>query len=351
MGDSPRVLVVHTAFIGDIILALPLVQSLRQQLPGAHVTFLAIPESASILKNHPAIDSIAVYDKKGSEKGVAGILQKARNLRSDEYDIALVPHRSLRSAMIAFLSAIPRRIGFSNSAGRLLFTDTVAYEKDWHEIDRNLKLLIPLNITPAQHVLPVLYPGEEDVEIVDRAMENHFGHSPSAPIAGIAPGSVWNTKRWPMERFAELCLRLMALGFGIALIGGNADMELCKKIAQTLATKHLLNASGKLTLLQSAELIRRCTVLVSNDSAPMHMAVAVGTPVVAIFGPTIPRFGFSPLGPHDKVIEIQGLPCRPCSSHGGDKCPIKTFVCMNQIGVERLVSAVLQIAPKNETKV
>jgi heptosyltransferase-2 len=126
-------------------------------------------------------------------------------------------------------------------------------------------------------------------------------------------------------------------GFNVLLVGSREDEELCREICAMTQTNKVVNAAGKLSLLQSAELIRHCRVLISNDSAPMHLAVAVGTPVVAIFGATVPEFGFAPRGPHDIVIETKGLKCRPCSIHGGKKCPIKTFECMMAITPEIVV--------------
>ncbi|MBM2841153.1 MAG: hypothetical protein HW412_1681, partial [Bacteroidetes bacterium] len=123
--------------------------------------------------------------------------------------------------------------------------------------------------------------------------------------------------------------------------GGKEDAALCEEIGNAISPVNVLNAAGELSLLQSAELIRQCILLVSNDSAPMHLAVGVRTPVVAIFGATVPRFGFAPRGKRDIVAEINDLLCRPCSIHGGDRCPIKTFVCMNDLSPQ-LVHAKVQ---------
>ena len=162
-------------------------------------------------------------------------------------------------------------------------------------------------------------------------------------LIAIAPGTIWNTKRWLKEQFAALARMLYQKGYAIVLIGGPEDLVLCGQIQELAGDAKIVNASGRLPLLQSAELLRRCRLLVSNDSAPMHLGVAMRTPVVAIFGATVPAFGFAPYGAHDVIVETLGLPCRPCSIHGGEKCPIKTFVCMNNITAERVCEEAMKI--------
>ena len=159
-------------------------------------------------------------------------------------------------------------------------------------------------------------------------------------IVALAPGTIWNTKRWPADRFAAVCKRVASKNTAVVLLGGKEDEALCRHVIEIAHVEKVFNAAGTLTLLQSAEFIRRCKVLISNDSAPMHIAVAVGTPVVAIFGATIPEYGFAPRGPRDIVVETNGLPCRPCSIHGGKKCPINTFECMMAISPELVVDKV-----------
>ena len=339
MIGSPRnVLVVHTAFIGDIILTLPMVQALRTQLPDASITFVAIPSAAGVLANHPGIREIIVYDKKGMERGVGGMVSLARRLRKTRFEVALVPHRSLRSAALVWLARIPKRVGFHSSAGRWLFTDVVRYRKESHEIDRNLSLLQSLGLSHLKPELPSVYPSFEDDNTASQLL-NTVPTGTNGWVA-FAPGSVWNTKRWPWEHFVSLGQMLVSHGHSIVLIGGSEDATLCHQIATGIGDDRVVNAAGQLTLLQSAALIARCRVAISNDSAPMHLAVAVRTPVVAIFGATVPEFGFAPRGPYDVVSETKGLACRPCSIHGGDRCPIKTFVCMNDLSPESVFQQV-----------
>lgn len=331
-----RVLLIHTAFIGDVILVLPLVQAVRRAFPAAELTVMAVPASAPVLENHPDIHSILLYDKRHADRGLAGLWRMTGRVRSEGFDLALVPHRSLRSALIPFLAGVPHRIGFSSSAGRMLLTEHVPYRSDAHEIDRDLDLLIPLRARPEVSLLPAVYPNAGDESVVLQWMAGAGIAGGVRPVA-VAPGSVWNTKRWPAGSYEMLCRLLRERGEAVVLVGGKADVPLCESIA---ASAGVPSAAGVLSLLQSAALLRRCRVLVTNDTAPQHLAVAVRTPVVAIFGPTVPAFGFSPAGPRDAVVETLGLRCRPCSIHGGARCPIGTFVCMNLITPERVLAAI-----------
>jgi len=345
MHTPTKILVFQTAFIGDVVLTLPLVQVLHEHFPEAHIDFVAVPTGASVLAHHPAIHEVVTYDKKGKDSGLSGILSLARTLRRRAYDLALVLHRSLRSATVVWWSRIPRRIGFTTSAGWFLFTDVLPYRKQDHEVFRDLTLLSVLGIKPPAHVLPTLYPGIEDQELVDSIIAEYRAQLSSSDghLIAIAPGSVWNTKRWLKDHFIVLIRLLVNEGFGIVLLGSKDDEELCVEIQRAGTGSPVANVAGKLTLLQSAEVIRRCSLLVSNDSAPMHLAVSVRTPVVAIYGPTVPRFGFSPLGAHDRIVEQEGLSCRPCSSHGGQTCPIKTFECMKLIGPQLVHAKVKEV--------
>jgi heptosyltransferase-2 len=337
--EPQNILVVQTAFLGDVILTLPLVQSLKASLPEAEIDMLVIPKTADALRNNRSLRSVLVFDKRDADSGIGGLIRLSRSIRRKNYDTAFIPHRSLRSAALARFAGIPRRIGFYTSAGRFFLTDVIEYESAAHEIDRNLNLLNVVGIPPALSQFPELDPSPADREAVDRFLQKS-GVAAGDKLIAIAPGTVWNTKRWPPERFASLAEQLVGKGLRVIVVGGEEDSRLLTPFLSPESVPRVVVAAGQLSILQSAELIRRCRALVCNDSAPMHLAVAVRTPVVAIFGATVPEFGFAPIGENDVVLETKGLPCRPCSIHGGDVCPVKTFVCMLDISVGRVVEAV-----------
>ena len=342
-----RVLVVQTAFIGDVILTLPLVEQAHDFFRPADVDMVVVPRAADVCRNHPDLHDLVIYDKRGADRGVRGFIKLIRLLRSRQYDLALVPHRSLRSALLVALSGIPLRVGFRTLAGRLFFTRSIPRRSDLHEAERNLSLLAGVGIRDVPLSLPHVHPSSQDEEQVRRFLST-IGVQDNTPVAAIAPGTVWNTKRWPHERYVALAGLMAQAGFHVLIIGGPEDEELSRQIAELGDNPRVHSVAGPLSLLQSAEVIRRSRILVANDSAPVHLAVAVGTPVVAIFGATIPAFGFAPYGPHDSIVEVRGLSCRPCSAHGGDNCPIKTFECMLTITPERVWNRVQDVMRKAE---
>lgn len=340
-----NILIIQTAFIGDAILTLPLIQVLKNSFSNSSIDVVAIPRTSEIFTSHPAVSRVIQYDKHARDKGIGGFVRLYGLLRSVQYDLVIVPHRSLRSALLSKISHAPFSIGFDRSAGRFLLHCLVHYDPTIHEVERNLSLLEPLGIKSELKILPRLYPSEQDIQYIDSIIDSLRLNNTQEVIA-IAPGTVWNTKRWPKERFAEVSKRLIEQKYAVVLIGGKEDALLCEDVKTMAGGGCISNFAGKLSLLQSAEFIRRCKILISNDSAPAHLSMAVGTPVVAIFGATVPEFGFAPYGPEDIVVEIKGLECRPCSIHGGKKCPIKTFDCMMQISPQNVLAEALSLLTK-----
>ena len=235
----------------------------------------------------------------------------------------------MRSALLARSANIPERIGFNRSAGSFLFSKVLPYPFDIHEINRNLHLLQPFGIDSSERIFPTLHFEDQDKENVKQWLMAHEISSSSRYIV-IAPGSVWATKRWLPEYFGELGDMLAQNGYKIIQIGGNDDRETSEQV-QAAAQTSFLNAVGRFSLRESAWLIKNAQLLITNDSAPLHMATAVRTPMIAVFGATVQKFGFSPYAETDRVIENNSLTCRPCGKHGGHKCPIGTFDCMKTI--------------------
>ncbi|NOY58408.1 MAG: lipopolysaccharide heptosyltransferase II [Calditrichaeota bacterium] len=331
-----KILIIHTAFFGDIILATPLIRAMQEGLKNVEIHALVKPETVQVLQNNPHLQKIIVFDKRGKDSGFAGLLKIGRKIKKEKFDLVISPHRSFRSAMLARATGAKIRVGFDTSAGAFLYNKKVKYDSSIHEIERNLSLARALGIQSI-HKQPQVFPGEEDKAVVDRLLVK-AGFKSAGSLVALAPGSIWATKRWPLSYYKKLAQILIKNRVRVVLIGGDADYALGRKIA-TGDENVIFNAAGQLSLLQSAELLKRCRVLVSNDSAPLHLATAVGTPVIAIFGPTVPAFGFYPTGSKDKIIETQ-LSCRPCGMHGGDHCPIGTHACMKKISPEQIYAGV-----------
>lgn len=322
--------------MGDVVLSTPLFEAARTRLGADRVGAVVRPETANLLRNNPHVDDIVIYDKNDRQKGLVELFRLAGKLRGASFDTAMIPHRSFRSALLGYLAGVPVRVGFDRSAGKLLLTERVPY-RSVHEVERNLSLFASRGVDTGG-IHPALYPDDEDRQRAD-ALIRESGLAPSAQLCGVSPGSVWATKRWPPDRYAELIRRLAEeYGYRAVLFGSAGDRSLCTGIA-TESGVEPLNAAGRLTLLQSAALAARCAVFVSNDTGMSHVAAAMNTPVVAVFGPTVPAFGFAPHGEGHQVVETP-LGCRPCSAHGGNRCPIGTHDCMRSIAAERVIEAV-----------
>ncbi len=327
-----RILIIQSAFLGDSLLTLPLARQIKQLLPACRLSVLTKEATASLFRDSHWVDSVLVDDKDGEHGGLLGPWRLAAGLRGQGFDLALIPHRSLRSALLAWLAKIPRRVGFSASAGRLLLTQEVPFTWLMHDLERNLSLLKALQ--PSLRLGPEesLYVGPDQglsLEVSERLRESGVG--PEELLVGVHPGSAWATKRWLPGRFAEVCRRLALKGFRVVLIGGREDLRLCAEIARE---SRALDWSGRTGLRELRALMGRLSLFITNDSGPMHLAAACGVPTLAIFGPTTRELGFFPYGPSHRVLEAD-LPCRPCGLHGARACPRGHFLCMRLITAEQ----------------
>ena len=316
-------LVIQTSFLGDTVLTTPLIAELARRGP---VDVVTTPASAGLLANHPAIRAVIPYDKRKADSGIGGFLRLARRLRQFSYESAYLAQGSLRSAALALAGGVSGRVGFSTSAGRPLYTQKVLYREDLHHAARLLQLAKPDTVPAATDLRPRLYPGIPERGAVDRFLALH-GANDGTPLVALAPGSVWETKRWPF--YPDLA-RELAPDTRIVVLGSSDDAALAAEVCAAVGTS-ALNATGVLSLLGSAELIRRCHVLVTNDSAPQHLASAVDTPTLTVFGPTVPAFGFGPLARGSATMGIETLSCRPCDRHGPRKCPLGHWRCMRDL--------------------
>jgi heptosyltransferase-2 len=326
-----RVLVIQTAFLGDVILTTPLLSALAARY--GPVDVVTTPMAAPLLETHPAVRQVITYDKRGVDRGWPGLRRIARRLRVNSYTRAYLPHRSLRTAALGLLARIPSRIGFAG-AWSFLYTETRRKPPGGHESDR----LLALADAPSGAYPPHLRPTSTDEHGATGVLDTG-GIDHGSTLVVLAPGSIWGSKRWPY--YAELARRLTD-GVAIAVVGGANDQKLGDEIVRAVrpSGRPAVNACGQLTLRESAALIGRADLLVTNDSAPLHLATAMETPIVALFGPTVPEFGFGPLRAGDVSLGIEGLQCRPCSSHGPPACPLGHHRCMRELTVEAVLAAI-----------
>jgi heptosyltransferase-2 len=323
-------LVLQTAFLGDAVLTTPLIAHLATLGP---VDVVATPESAGLLANNPAIRRLVAYDKR-RDRGMGALLRLAAGLRTREPGAtAYCAQGSMRTALLARSAGYRSVVGFDSSPGRWLYTRRVGYDESRHHAERLLRLAIgDVAAVPPDAMRPRLHPGTAERTAVDELLGRLDGHG---PIVALAPGSIWATKRWP--GYPGLAADLVDQA-RIVVVGSAGDGELASAVVHAARGK-ALDATGRLSLLASAELISRCAVLVTNDSAPQHLASAMGIPTVTVYGPTVPEFGFGPLAPGSTVVGHPGLTCRPCDHHGPMACPLGHFRCMLDLDVETVAAA------------
>jgi heptosyltransferase-2 len=247
-------------------------------------------------------------------------------IRRSGYDMAFSVQSSLTSSLLMRLGDIPERVGF---ARQKLLTIPVTHEKGLPVRERYLSLVKPVTKERIDDSRTEIFWGRDEERAARRltgSYRKQFDH-----IIAVAPGSVWKTKQWPKEYYTTLLQRIEieAKGAKVLLVGGKEDMRLCEEIlygARSSAT----NLAGSLSVLETCAVVEKIDLMIANDSAPLHIANAVGTDVIAIFGPTVGRFGCFPFGKNDVVLEVD-LDCRPCGKHGGRRCPRKHFRCMMDI--------------------
>jgi heptosyltransferase-2 len=318
-----------------MVLTTPLLAYLAER--GA-VDVVATPSAAALLANHPAVRQTIVYDKRDRDRGMIGIFRLASRLRQFNYDAAYHAQGSARSGALSTSARIADRVGFATSAGRMFYTTRIAPIDNMHHAARLLSLGTrdPLLTVPRERLRPRLYPGTAERDAVDELLA---ARRDSRSLIAVAPGSVWATKRWPY--YPELA-RLLSPHAQIVVVGGPADSALAHEVVA--AADGAIDATGKLSLLASAELIGRAALLVTNDSSPLHLASAMNTPTLAIFGPTVPEFGFGPLADVSAVAGVAGLECRPCDRHGPERCPLRHWKCMRDLTPETIVNQALRLS-------
>ena len=324
----------QTSFIGDSVLTTPLIKKTAKLFPDTKIVVITRPQTEDIFRPMKEVSEIILNDKKGWNK-IVGVWKTAQAIKRSGIDILLVPHRSFRSALIAWLSRVPVRIGFTSSEGWFLYTKTVPFSWMIHDAERNLSLLqgIVKEKFQAEKLSMRYAPSAE--ENVARLIKDF--NLEGKTLVGIHAGSAWPTKCWPMEYFVQLISRLQTeLGVQVVLVGGgHKDADLGEKICQ-LSQGHAANLCGKTSLADLMALMQHFKLFITNDSGPMHIATAFDVPTLAIFGPTTRELGFFPYGAGHRVMEVKGPPCRPCALHGGKKCPLGHFKCMRDILPERV---------------
>lgn len=330
-----KILVIQTAFIGDVVLATGVLEKLHQHYPHAEIDFLVRKGNESLFYGHPFLHEVLIWDKKAGK--YKDLLRLARQIRAARYDRVINVQRFAATGALTAFSRAAETTGFDKNPFSFLFSDVIRHEVNsgdriLHEIERNHQLVE--SFTDNQPSPPRLYPTPSDVAAVQ--------HLTDTPYICIAPASVWFTKQFPADQWSALADSLPA-GYALYLLGAPSDHGLCEEVRLKTVHPGIQNLAGKLSFLQSAALMRKAVMNYVNDSAPMHFASAVNAPVCAVYCSTIPAFGFGPLSDNRHIVEVQEqLACRPCGLHGRPACPLGHFHCARWIRNEQLLAALPQ---------
>jgi len=317
-------------WIGDLVMATPILADLRAAFPKASITAMARFPICQLLKKDPSIDELFCFTKPSNQflrrEDLRNIIAK---IEVGKFDGAIILTNSLSSAWWCWQARVPRRIGYSAHFRRFLLTDPIAKPKEkMHQVDFYKRLLEPLGI-PRSKTAPHLYLSPKEIEMSKEILYQR-GYREGGRLIGINPGAAYGTaKCWLPDRFRQLALELSKEGT-VVFFGDAATFSLVRKICEALP-QNVLNLAGVTSLRELASLIQDCDLLITNDSGPMHIAAALGTPLIALFGST-DQFATGPYRKSDAVIDKR-VSCAPCFRR---KCPID-FRCMKEISVEEVV--------------
>lgn len=335
----------QTGFIGDVILSSPVISALRKLHPDSDISLLTTPLASDLYQSHKDLKEVLVFDKRKTQKGILGLLSMASELRTKSYDAVYSLHKSSRTSILLFLTGIKNRYSFKESKLNFVYSKVAPRSDLKHDVLRNLAVLRVHDLNPEDYACPMTLgesaPAKEKAVGIIQSLKGK-------KIVAIAPGSVWATKRLPVETFMEVAIKCLEAGYAVVLIGGPDDRELGDFLIKGIEVqegiqKNYIDAIGKCSLSTSAEIIRTSNILISNDSSPLHMASATGTPVVATFCATVPEQGFGPWMVPFKIVEVKDLYCRPCGRHGSNICPTGTHACQKGINSSDIFEAVKEL--------
>ena len=323
-----KALIIQTAFIGDVVLATSLVESLKK-IENYQIDFLLRKGNEGLMQNNPAINNLFIWDKKNGK--YKSLLRLLKTIRKQKYDRIINLQRYSSTGFLTAFSRAKEKFGYDKNPFSFFFSKKFPHKIDpfieMHEVERNHQFIYDL--CGAKVEKPCLYPANADFEDVQKYKTSDY--------VCIAPASVWFTKQFPKQKWIEFINSLPKVMI-VNLLGGPDDKDLCEEIHLKCKDRIVNNTAGKLSFLQSAALMKDAKMNFVNDSAPMHIASAMNAPTTAIFQSTIPEFGFGPLADKSFVVEInEKLECRPCGIVGKTNCPKGHFYCANNIKNEDLI--------------
>jgi lipopolysaccharide heptosyltransferase II len=323
-----RVLVIQTAYLGDTVFTSALVGALARRFPAAGIDVCVAPRGRDVALAFPGVGHVHVYDKRGADRGISGLRRVAARLATRQYELAVLPHQSMRTALLARFARIPERVGFGGSAGSLLYTARVR-TPEVAFLSREADLARALGAAPAAMRL---VPKPEWVA----AARSAVGGSAGEKLAAVCLGSEWPTKIWPAAHVGALVRSLAGSGLRPVLLGGPRERALAEQIG---AAAGCIDTTGN-AIGEALAILSLSTLAVGGDTGLVHAARALGIPTVAVFGPTPSDVHL--FGPRERPVSL-GLSCSPCSVHGSRRCPLGHHRCLRDLDPERVAAACREV--------
>jgi lipopolysaccharide heptosyltransferase II len=341
---SPDILVVRFSAIGDILLTTPLLRAIRTRHPGARVAYLTKEQYAPLLADNPNVNEVLAIRDEDSLRAIAA------TIRSVRYSHLLDLHGNLRTLGLRAIVRGPWRTFSKRRLERqvLITTKRDIYPADVPMAERYFEAAAGLDVDVDAEPPDFFLAPEAEERAAERLAS--LGVGEGRALVAIAPGAAHATKCWPADGWIRLTRRLIATGAEVVVVGGPEDAEVGKAIVAGVRGRitggtetRVTSVAGMLGLQESGAVIRRAAALISGDTGVMHMATGVGTPVVALFGPTVAQFGFFPYrAARSAVVELP-LECRPCSAQGGPACPLGHHRCLRAIAPETVFEALCTV--------
>lgn len=309
MNDFQNILVVRTDRIGDLVLTTPALKALRAAYPSAKISVLVSEHNRDLVDGNPSIDEVLVDDRKGEHRGALGFFKLALSLRRQRFDLAIIFHTKRRTNLLCWMAGIPERIGYRNEKYGFLLNHPIEdtrHHGEKHEAEYCLDVLKPLGIESAE--LQTFLPVNDVCEQWVKRLYEMNGFSSKDRIVALHPGASDPSKMWPIRRFADLMHKLQDTYKCKFIVIGTPMIATQVRMLNELTGYGFLDLSGKTSLNQLVSLLKHCHVLISNDSGPVHVAAAVGTPVVSIFTRNQPGINperWGPLNPQSKIVSVQ----------------------------------------------
>jgi heptosyltransferase I len=359
--DFRKILLIKLSAVGDVIHTIPVLNKLRRRYPSAQLDWLVTPAIAELLRHNPAITNVIEFAREDWSRAwtpapFVSYARLAAKLRANGYDLVIDMHGQFRTAVFALATGAPVRIGFDRPRARvwdasprtfsaearkhawqgaregswLAYTDHIPVPTlDLHAVDRYLSVgpILGLEEDPPDFSFPIPQAASANIESL-----LHRHDIAGAPLVAMAPGTIWETKHWGTDKFAEVARHFLQKGFAVALMGSRRERVVCEEVARLAPGS--VDVAGETTLTELAALVRRSAISVTNDSGPMHLAVALGRPVVSVFGPTDPIW-IGPYGRADAVLRA-GVPCSPCLLRQLSRCRYD-HVCMENVSASAVI--------------